>query len=97
MAKKSYKSRARGILGKYGMIGMGEDLAVGYLGSQVLMGMGYPLESALPMTRVVQGAVGKALKRRGAGRLEYGVLDLIDVYLIRQGFNLNKISLTAMK
>ena len=95
LAKKNYRSRARGVLGKYGMIGLAEDAAIGYIGSQLIMGMGYPLESALPMTRVIQGVAGKALKRRGAGRLEHGVIDLIDVYLIRQGFNLNKIGLKA--
>lgn len=96
-AKKSYKSRAKGVIGKYGMTGLAEDAVIGYVGSQVLMSQGYPLESALPMTRVLQGIAGKALKRRGAGRLEHGVLDLIDVYLIRQGFNLNRISLNAWK
>ena len=95
--KKSYKSRAKGVIGKYGMTGIAEDASIGYLGSQVLMSQGYPLESALPMTRVIQGIAGKALKRRGAGRLEHGVIDLIDVYLIRQGFNLNRISLAAWK
>lgn len=89
MAKKrSYSSRAKGVIGKYGMVGIAEDAAIGYLGSQVLMGMGYPLESALPMTRVVQGVAGKALNRRGKGRLEHGVIDLIDVYLIRQGLKI---------
>ena len=83
--KKSYSTRAKGIIGKYGMTGIAEDMAIGYVGSQVLMGMGYPLESALPMTRIAQGLAGKMLKRRGAGRLEHGVIDLIDVYLIRQG------------
>lgn len=85
--KKSYSSRAKGVIGKYGMVGIAEDAAIGYVGSQVLMGMGYPLESALPMTRVAQGLAGKLLKRRGAGRLEHGVIDLIDVYLIRQGIS----------
>lgn len=83
--KRSYSSRAKGIIGKYSMVGLAEDAIIGYAGSQVLMGMGYPLESALPMTRIAQGIAGKTLKRRGAGRLEHGVIDLIDVYLIRQG------------
>jgi len=86
--KKSYSSRAKGVIGKYGMVGIAEDAAIGYVGSQVLMGMGYPLETALPMTRVVQGVAGKALNRRGKGRLEHGVIDLIDVYLIRQGIKI---------
>jgi len=94
--KRSYSSRAKGVIGKYGMVGIAEDTAIGYVGSQVLMGMGYPLESALPMTRVVQGAVGKALNRRGKGRLEHGVIDLIDVYLIRQGIKIPT-SLTAWR
>lgn len=85
-----------GILGSYGAIGLVEDAGIGYIGAQVLMGMGYPLETALPMTRLVQGAAGKALNRRGKGRLQYAVLDLIDVYLIRKGINLSQgISLKA--
>ncbi len=91
--KKNYRSRAKGVIGKYGMTGLAEDAAIGYFGSQVLMGMGYPLESALPMTRVIQGIAGKALNRRGKGRLEHGVIDLIDVYLIRKGFSFQGISL----
>jgi len=86
--KRSYSSRAKGVIGKYGMIGIAEDTAIGYLGSQVLMSMGYPLESALPMTRVVQGLAGKTLNRRGKGRLEHGIIDLLDVYLIRQGIKI---------
>ncbi|GAI88910.1 unnamed protein product [marine sediment metagenome] len=86
----------KGILGSYGAIGLVEDLGIGYIGAQALMGMGYPLESALPMTRLVQGVAGKALNRRGKGRLQYAVLDLIDVYLIRKGINLSQgISLKA--
>jgi len=97
MAKKrNYTSRAKGIIGKYSMVGIAEDTAIGYVGSQVLMGMGYPLESALPMTRIAQGLAGKMLKRRGAGRLEHGVIDLIDVYLIRQGIKI-PMSLAAWK
>jgi hypothetical protein len=86
--KRSYSSRAKGVIGKYGMTGLAEDMAIGYVGANVLMGMGYPLDTALPMTRVVQGAVGKALKRRGAGRLEHGIIDLIDVYLIKKGIKI---------
>jgi len=85
---KSYASRAKGVIGKYGMTGIAEDAAIGYVGSQVLMGMGYPLESALPMTRIAQGVAGRVLNRRGKGRLEHGIIDLIDVYLIRQGFKI---------
>lgn len=89
MAKrKSYASRAKGVIGKYGMAGLAEDAAIGYVGSQVLMGMGYPLESAMPMTRVVQGLAGRVLNRRGKARLEHGIIDLIDVYLIKQGLRI---------
>lgn len=95
--KKNYKSRARGLIGKYGMVGLAEDTAIGYIGSNVLMSQGYPLETALPMTRVIQGAIGKALKRRGAGRLEYGVIDLIDVYLIRNGIPIGIPNLASMR
>lgn len=85
---KKYTARGKAILGKYGATGLVEDAAIGYFGSQVLMGMGYPLESAMPMTRVIQGAAGKALNRRGKDRLAYGLIDLVDVYLIRQGFKI---------
>lgn len=87
VAKKarSYASRAKGIIGKYGVSGLAEDAAVGYIGSQVLMGLGYDLATALPMTRVLQGVAGKVMKRRGGARLEHGIIDLIDVYLIKNG------------
>ena len=86
---------SKGILGNLGAIGLAEDAAIGYFGSQVLVGMGYPLDQAMPMTRVVQGIAGKALNRRGKGRLAYGLIDLIDVYLIKKGFNLTGIDLKA--
>ena len=97
---KNYTARGKAILGRMGATGLLEDAAIGYFGSQVLMGMGYPLESALPMARVVQGAAGKALNRRGKDRLAYGLIDLVDVYLIRQGFKipqLGTISLANMR
>jgi len=59
--------------------------------------MGYPLESAMPMTRVLQGAAGKALNRRGKDRLAYGLIDLIDVYLIRQGFKMPQIGIAQWR
>lgn len=93
---KNTGARAKKILGNYGASGLLEDAAIGYFGSQVFMGMGYPLESAMPMTRLAQGALGKALNRRGKGRLAYAVIDLIDVYLIKQGATLTKgVSLKA--
>ena len=95
MAKKTV-TRAKKILGSYGATGLLEDAAVGFLGSQVFLSMGYPLESALPMARVAQGAIGKALDRRGKGRLAYGLIDLLDVYLIKQGVGITKgVSLKA--
>ncbi|GAH70123.1 unnamed protein product, partial [marine sediment metagenome] len=87
---KNRVTRAKKILGNYGASGLLEDLAIGYFGSQLFLGMGYPLESAMPMTRVAQGAIGKALNRRGKGRLAYGLIDLIDVYLIKQGVTLTQ-------
>lgn len=90
------KTMAKKVLGNLGATGLLEDAAVGFFGSQVFLSMGYPLESALPMARVAQGAVGKALNRRGKGRLAYGVIDLIDVYLIKKGVTLTKgVSLKA--
>ena len=93
---KNYTARAKKILGNYGATGLLEDAAIGYFGTSILMSRGYPMESAMPMTRVIQGAVGKALNRRGKGRLAYGVIDLIDVYLLKQGLSITKgISLEA--
>ena len=96
VAKKNKVARAKKILGNYGGAGLLEDAAIGYLGSQVFLSMGYPLESALPMARVAQGVAGQALNRRGKGRLAYGLIDLLDVYLIKQGVSLTKgVSLKA--
>jgi hypothetical protein len=96
VAKKNSVTRAKKILGNYGATGLLEDAAVGFIGSQVFLSMGYPLESALPMARVAQGAAGHALNRRGKGRLAYGLIDLLDVYLIKQGVNLTQgVSLKA--
>ncbi|GAI64187.1 unnamed protein product [marine sediment metagenome] len=88
-------SKNRKLLGNYGASGLLEDAAIGYFGTQVVMQMGYPMESAMPMTRVIQGAAGHALGRRGKGRLAYAVIDLIDVYLIKQGALLPGINLKA--
>ena len=89
---------AKKLLGNYGATGLLEDAAIGFFGASVLVGMGYPLESAMPMTRVVQGIAGKVLDRRGKGRLAYGVIDLIDVYLIRHGLKLpQRLTLEAWK
>jgi len=90
---KTYRKKASNILGRYGATGMLEDAAIGYFGTNVLMGMGYSIEQAMPMTRIIQGVAGKALGRRGSGRLAYGLIDLLDVYLIKRGFNLQGISL----
>ena len=94
---KRVRSGGKAILGKYGATGLVEDAAIGYLGGNLFMGMGYPLASALPMARVAQGAAGMALNRRGKGRLAYGIIDLMDVYLINKGFNFQKISLSAWR
>ena len=89
-------ARGKKILGNYGASGLLEDAAIGYFGSQIFLAMGYPLESAMPMTRVIQGIAGKALDRRGKGRLAYGLIDLLDVYLIKQGVRLTQgVSLKA--
>lgn len=98
-AVKTVRSRSRsskvsktgkkngGILGNLSMTGALEDLAIGYLGMGIFEGMG---EARLPMTRVVQGISGHALDRRGKGRLQYGILDLVDVYLA-QGAGIDRI------
>ena len=85
---KTTARNAKKILGNLGATGLLEDAAIGFFGTSVLMGMGYPMESAMPMTRIVQGVAGKALNRRGKGRLAYGIIDLVDVYLIKQGIRL---------
>ena len=77
----------RGFFGNLGGVGFIEDLAIGYVGMGFFSGMG---EARLPFTRCVQGVAGHALDRRGKGRLQYGIIDLIDVYLA-QGAGLDKI------
>ena len=100
MAKKktSRSNSSKKILGNYGAAGLLEDAAIGFFGTSLIMSRGYPMESAMPMTRVIQGAAGKVLNRRGKGRLAYGVIDLIDVYLLKQGISVTQgISLEAWK
>ena len=92
---RAYAARGAKILGTIGAIGAAEDLAIGYFGAQLLGSRGYPLEQALPMTRIIQGAAMKALNRRGKGRLAYGIIDLVDVYLIKKGLTMQGISLAA--
>ena len=90
MAKKNYKARAKKVLGNYGASGLLEDAAIGFFGTSLIMGMGYPMESAMPMARLAQGAAGVALNRRGKGRLPYAVIDLIDVYLLKKGISIGQ-------
>lgn len=98
MAKKNYTAKAKKILGNLGAVGLLEDAAIGFFGTTVLMSRGYPMESAMPMTRVIQGAAGKVLNRRGKGRLAYGIIDLVDVYLLKQGISVTQgITLEAWK
>ena len=98
MPKKNYTAKAKKILGSYGATGLLEDAAIGFFGTSLLMSRGYPMESAMPMTRVIQGAAGKVLNRRGKGRLAYGIIDLIDVYLLKQGISITQgITLEAWK
>lgn len=95
---KNKVARGKKILGNYGASGLLEDAAIGFFGTSLIMGLGYPVESAMPMARVVQGLAGKVLDRRGKGRLAYGLIDLLDVYLIKQGLTVTKgISLEAWK
>jgi hypothetical protein len=58
-------------------VGMVEDAAWGYFGLKLLGNT----SSTLPTVRVIQGVAGHALGRRGKGRLVYGLIDLLDVYL----------------
>ena len=96
--KTSRSNSSKKILGNYGAAGLLEDAAIGFFGTSLIMSRGYPMESAMPMTRVIQGAAGKVLNRRGKGRLAYGVIDLIDVYLLKQGISVTQgISLEAWK
>jgi len=64
-------------------VGAVEDALVGYVGLSVLS-PAYGAAVALPMTRTLQGIAGHALNRRGKGRLMYGIIDLIDLYLAGQ-------------
>ena len=96
--KTSRTNAAKKILGNLGAAGLLEDAAIGFFGTTVLMSRGYPMESAMPMTRVIQGAAGKVLNRRGKGRLAYGIIDLVDVYLLKKGITIGQgISLEAWK
>lgn len=96
-AKKAIRRGGRKLLGNLGAVGALEDLAIGYFGASIFKGMGYPTESALPMTRIAQGAIGMALNRRGKGRLAYGIIDLIDVYLLKRGIGIPQLSLNAFR
>ena len=96
-AKKAIRRGGKKLLGNLGAAGAVEDLAIGYFGTQLFRSMGYPTESALPMARVAQGAIGVALNRRGKGRLAYGIIDLIDVYLLKQGIGIPQLNLAAWK
>lgn len=72
--RKTGKGKALRTLGTTGAL---EDLAWGWIGFNI-MGKS---PAALPMTRVVQGLAGIAMDRRGKGRLIYGIIDLIAIYL----------------
>lgn len=97
---KTAKNKGGGgkkLIGNLGAVGALEDLAIGYFGTSILKNMGYPTESALPMARTAQGLIGVALNRRGKGRLAYGVIDLIDVYLLKRGIGIPTLNLSAWK
>lgn len=64
-------------------VGAVEDALIGYVGLQVLA-PSVGAAAALPLTRTLQGIAGYALNRRGKGRMMYGIIDLIDLYLAGQ-------------
>ena len=84
VTRSSGKSRRKTTVAKKGSffgnlsgVGMVEDAAWGYFGLKLLGNT----SSSLPTVRVIQGVAGHALGRRGKGRLVYGLIDLLDVYL----------------
>ena len=79
-AKKVYKTAKGKFFKNLGMVGFAEDLAWGYIGMSVLGASA----SGLATTRVIQGIQGHALGRRGKQRLIYGLIDLIDLWLMGQ-------------
>lgn len=72
--RRTGKGKALRTLGTTGAL---EDLAWGWIGFNVLG----KTPAALPFTRVVQGLAGVAMDRRGKGRLIYGMIDLLAIYL----------------
>lgn len=72
-------------LGKLGLTGIAEDFAVGYIGGTVLRSRGFSTAQAIPLTRVVQGAAGYALNRRGKARFVPAVIDYFDAVLLEGG------------
>ena len=79
-AKKVYKTAKGKFFKNLGMVGFAEDLAWGYVGMSLLGANA----SGLATARVIQGIQGHALGRRGKQRLIYGLIDLIDLWLIGQ-------------
>lgn len=80
-AKKRGGSRtAKGkMFGSLSGMGVLEDFGWGWIGGTIFKGSGV---QAVPLARIVQGAVGYAANRRGKQRLLYGVIDYIDNYLV---------------
>lgn len=74
-------SRKGKLFGSISGIGALEDLAVGLGGGVLFRSMGQGA-NAVPMTRIVQGAVGYGLKRRGKAHLIRGIIDYVDNYLL---------------
>lgn len=72
-------------LGNMGLVGIGEDFVVGYIGGTVLKSRGFGTAQALSLTRVAQGAIGQVLNRRGKARLVPGVIDYIDAVMLEGG------------
>ena len=79
-AGRVYKSAKGKFFKNLGMVGFAEDLAWGYVGMSLLGANA----SGLATARVIQGIQGHALGRRGKQRLIYGLIDLIDLWLIGQ-------------
>mgnify|MGYP001406814875 FL=1 len=75
--RKTTVAKKGSFFGNLSGVGMVEDAAWGYFGLKLLGNT----SSSLPTVRVIQGVAGHALGRRGKGRLVYGLIDLLDVYL----------------
>lgn len=71
------RKMAKGFLKGMSAAGAAEDLAWGFVGLKLIGAT----PTALPSIRVIQGAAGHMLNRRGKSRLIPALIDLVDLWL----------------